>query len=330
MATRWIDFAELKRQVRIRDVLERYGYLAGLEEKKPGKLTGPCPIHGGSGKTAFNVDTDKGIFNCFAECGGGNVLDLVMKIDGVEIREAGEKLADWFGLSFTRSHNGRDRQENSAKVSKKTAGEAPAEHNSQPVGSDANPLLERSLQLRTDHPYLTERKLTAATVSHFGIGYASRGIMRGRIAIPIHNTRGKLVACAGRAVTEELAEEKGKYRLPTNFKKSLELFNLHRTTSTEPLIVVEGFFGAMTLHQAGFENVVALIGSTLSDQQEQLLLEHTDRLVLLFDGDDAGRACERDCYRRLRTQIFLRSVHLSNDEQPDTLTVDRIRELLPI
>ena len=79
MAGKWIDFTELKRLVPIRVVLDRYGFLAGLSEKKPGKLVGPCPIHGGKGKASFNVDTDKNIFNCFSKCGGGNVLDLVTR-----------------------------------------------------------------------------------------------------------------------------------------------------------------------------------------------------------------------------------------------------------
>ena len=102
MATRWIDFAELKHQVSIRDILERYGILEGLREKKPGKLVGACPIHGGKNGTSFNVDTAKNVFHCFSECGGGNVLDLVMKLEDCSIREAGEKLSDWFELHFDR------------------------------------------------------------------------------------------------------------------------------------------------------------------------------------------------------------------------------------
>ena len=104
MANRWIDFSELKRQVSIHDVLARYNFLDRLEEKRGGKLVGPCPIHGGKGKASFNVDLGKNIWNCFSACnGGGNVLDLVMKVEDCEIREAGEKLAEWFGLEFERS-----------------------------------------------------------------------------------------------------------------------------------------------------------------------------------------------------------------------------------
>src|SRR5258705_2735626 len=104
------------------------------------------------------------------------------------------------------------------------------------------------------------------TIKTFGVGYCARGLMRGRIAIPIYDERGDLVAYAGRSVGKELAETKGKYRLPDGFKKSFVLFNLHRAKehAARGLIVVEGFFDAMKVHQAAYPNVVALMGSTVS------------------------------------------------------------------
>jgi DNA primase len=329
VATRWIDFTELKRQVSIRDVLARYGLLGGLQEKKPGKLVGPCPIHGGKNGTSFNVDADKNVYHCFSECGGGNVLDLVMKIEGCTIREAGEKLSDWFGLSFERRRKGGPKPESIAKAAPQRAAAAHTEGPAE--GPHANPPLERPLKdLNGDHPYLVERGLTVPTIKTFGIGFCTRGLMRGRIAIPIHDERGNLVAYAGRAVDGDLADAKGKYRLPDGFKKSLVLFNLHRAVehADRGLIVVEGFFDCFKVHQAGFPNVVALMGSTLSEPQEQLLLAHADRLTLFLDGDDAGTKCLREFYARLRRRLYLREIHLDPGEQPDLLTEDRIRELL--
>jgi hypothetical protein len=158
VATRWIDFAELKRQVSIHDVLARYGILDGLREKKPGKLVGACPIHGGKNGTSFNVDTDKNVFHCFSECGGGNILDLVMKLEDCSIREAGEKLSDWFELRFER----RGGIAKSAKRRPKRRN-ATASHNSgRSDASRVNPPLERPLKgLNHDHPYLVERSVTA-------------------------------------------------------------------------------------------------------------------------------------------------------------------------
>jgi len=329
VATRWIDFAELKRQVSLRDVLARYGLLDGLREKKPGKLVGSCPIHGGKNGTSFNIDTEKNVFHCFSECGGGNVLDLVMKLENCTIREAGEKLSDWFGLSFKRSRKGGPKQE-TAKSEKPRR--ATATHTSRRADAKrVNPPLERPLRnLNPDHPYLVERGLTVPTIKEFGIGYCTRGLMRGRIAIPIHDEDEHLVAYAGRAVSQELAEAKGKYRLPDGFKKSHVLYNFHRASefANGEIIVVEGFFDCFKVHQAGFPNVVALMGSVLSEPQEELFLVHCDRLALMLDEDEAGTKCLREFYRRLRRPLYLREIHLDTGEQPDTLSEQRIRELL--
>lgn len=329
MATRWIDFSALKRQVSIEDVLTRYGLLKGLQEKKPGRLVGPCPIHGGKNGTSFNVDRDKNVFHCFSQCGGGNVLDLVMKIEKCSIREAGEKLADWFGLSFERS-----KQPGNLKPPKAVSRPA-APTASPPLGQTAdlapNPPLERPLKdLNPDHLYLVTRGLTIPTIKTFEMGFCTRGLMRGRIAIPINDHNGHLVAYGGRAVEEDLAAKAGKYRLPEGFKKSFVLFNLHRAKefADRGAIIVEGFMDTFRVHQAGYPNVVALMGSTLSDAQEQLLVAHFDRLALMFDGDDAGAKCLREFYVRLRRRLYLREIHLEPGEQPDALSEDRIRELL--
>lgn len=328
MATRWIDFTELKHRVSIRDVLTRYGYVDRLTEKKPGKLTGCCPIHGGKNSTSFQVDTEKNIFNCFSQCGGGNILDLVMKIEKCGIREAGEKLADWFELQFERKKKSKDGEP--TRPVQATSESAAAHSQMRLDALRVNPPLERPLRdLNPDHPYLASRGLTIPTIKTFGMGYCSRGMMRGRIAIPIHDHQAVLIAYMGRAVKEDLAEGTGKYRLPPGFTKSV-LFNLHRAKefADRGLVLVEGVLDCAIVHQAGFPQVVALMGSTLSEPQEQLLLAHTDRLALMFDGDDAGNKCLREFYGRLRRRIYLREIHLESGEQPDRLSQDRIRKLL--
>ena len=85
--------------------------------------------------------------------------------------------------------------------------------------------------------------------------------------------------------------EEPKYRFPAGFRKSLVLFNLHRVlkTGARTVVVVEGFFDALAVHQAGYPAVVALMGSTLSRQQGDLLTTHFDRVLLMLDGDEAGR-----------------------------------------
>jgi len=110
------------------------------------------------------------------------------------------------------------------------------------------------------HPYLTQRGIDCATAIAFGVGfYAGPGLMSGRIVIPIRNERGEIVAYAGRAVDGRPP----KYKLPFGFRKARELFNVQRalTTGSRTVILVEGYFDCMRVHQAGFLSVVGLMGS---------------------------------------------------------------------
>jgi len=122
--------------------------------------------------------------------------------------------------------------------------------------------------------------------------------MAGRIAIPIHNEDGNVVAYAGRWPGEPPGDTP-KYKLPPGFRKSLELFNIDRAVKEpgdEPLVIVEGFFDCMKLHQYGCRKVVALMGSTMSAAQEELIRKHTDsrsQVIVMLDEDEAGQAGRR-------------------------------------
>src|ERR1035441_876066 len=115
-----------------------------------------------------------------------------------------------------------------------------------------------------------------ATAVAFGVGfYARSGLLTGRIVIPIANARGQRVAYAGRA----LDASPPKYKLPAGFRKAWALFHLHRAAApgSKPAIVVEGYFDCLRVHRAGLPWVVALMGSSLSAEQENGLLEALDR-----------------------------------------------------
>jgi len=107
-------------------------------------------------------------------------------------------------------------------------------------------------------PYLKEKGLKKETIKEFGLGYCKRGLLKGRIAIPIHNERGELIAYVGRYPGDP-PEGESKYVFPLNFKKSYVIFNLNRLKNKnkeKELILVEGFFDVFNLWQAGFKNVV--------------------------------------------------------------------------
>jgi DNA primase len=194
-----------------------------------------------------------------------------------------------------------------------------------PETAQVNPPLKFALKsLDPAHPYLTERGFTPETIAHFGVGFCTgKGIMAGRIAIPIHNEQGELVAYAGRWPGDP-PDGEGKYKLPTGFHKSQVVYNLHRSkdhAKDQGLIVVEGFFDCMRLHQAGISNVVALMGSSLSDEQEALIVAAVGpqgKVALMFDEDEAGWKGREEALSRLSSRVHVKVVGLGEEgTQPD-------------
>jgi hypothetical protein len=177
------------------------------------------------------------------------------------------------------------------------------------------------------HPYLVERGIDPATGAEFGVGfYAGPGLLNGRVVIPIANARGQIVAYAGRALDDSLP----KYKLPTGFRKAWELFNLHRAVATgsQTVIVVEGYFDCLRVHRAGLPWVVALMGSSLSAEQENALVGAFERVVLLLDGDAAGRAASRAIAARLSRRCWVAEIQVPDGAQPDQLSLIAIQQLL--
>jgi DNA primase len=288
--------------------------------QKKDELIGFCPFHKES-KPSFHVSLSKNAFQCFGCKAKGNILDFVQQKEGVELREAGLLIGQWFGIG-------------QGPISAPEAKEEARKEEKAPTlakeGEIMNPPLKFALKLDSDHPYLTERGLSKETVEHFGLGYCSRGLLKGRIAIPIHNDKGELVAYAGRWPGDP-PEGEGKYKLPVGFQKHLVLFNLHRAIAEaqDKLIIVEGFFDCFRIWQAGFKNVVALMGSALSKEQEDLLVVHAKAIVLMLDRDDAGKRATEEILSRLARRVFVRVVELpSEGDQPDRLKEEELVRLL--
>src|SRR5579864_5756946 len=270
MQDNWVDFKTVKAAVTMQMLLDRYQI--NWLRKSGDELRGRCPIHQGEGTGSFHVHVTKNAFNCFSCKARGNVLDFVAAMEKCSVRDAALKLQSWY----------------SVRTGASMANEAAAERE---VGEpEANrPLAFQLKGIDHAHPCLAERGITKETAETFGVGYfGGKGSMRGRIVIPIHNEKGELVAYGGRAIDDS----EPRYKLPAGFHKSLELFNLHRAigenNSEGRVVVVEGFFDCMKVHQAGLP-AVALMGSSLSQAQEQLLTAHFKSIHLLFDGDNAGR-----------------------------------------
>ena len=114
------------------------------------------------------------------------------------------------------------------------------------------------------------------------------------------------------------------------FRKSQVLSNLHRVLARDDrtLVLVEGFFDTFKLHQAGLRNVAALMGSRLSDGQAKLILQHFDRIILMLDGDEAGRAGTTAAVAALSPFLAVDTVKLALGAQPDQLAPEEILRIL--
>jgi DNA primase len=311
-----VDFGAVKAAVSLEAVLEHYG-VEKLRRRRRDQLEGCCPLHRGQREDAFHASLSKNVFHCFACGASGNVLDFVAAMEQCSIREAARKLQVWLlpvaGTAGAGKTGQAGRWNRGELVRKKV---------------DVNRSLRFALtRVGHTHPYLAQRGIEPATAAKFGVGfYAGTGLMQGRVVIPIHNPRGELVAYAGRAVNGE----RPKYRLPAGFRKRLELYNVHRAAATAPdrVIVVEGYFDCLRVHQAGFPCVVGLMGCVLSEPQERLLLERFRTVLLMLDGDQAGHEASRAIAARLSKNFSVGVVRVPDGAQPDQLPPEVIRRLL--
>jgi DNA primase len=343
----FVDFRAVKAAITMEQVLTHYGL---MDQFKRGtdSLNGPCPIHKGTNPTQFRVSISKNIWNCFSECKhGGNVLDFIAKMEDVSVHTAAVKAIEWFNLDPEAMSADRGQSESAEAETPtpeaKSATSAPkptpvtrTATASSPESNAPNPPLKFRLdKLERNHAYLLqERGLTPETIVDFGIGYCSKGMMEGRIAIPIHNAKGEVVAYAGRFLGAP-PEGVPKYKLPPGFRKSQELFNIDRAAKepqTKPLVIVEGFFDCMKLHQLGCKKVVALMGSTLSAAQEELIRRYTyseSRIIVMLDENEAGKAGREDIACRLSRFSFVRVHQFEKpDMEPEQLTPDELCEIV--
>jgi DNA primase len=340
----FVDFRDIRSRITMEQVLEHYNLLHTF--KRSGhSLSGPCPIHKGTNKTQFRVETEKNIWNCFSECKhGGNTLDFIAKMEGIQIHDAALKACEWFGISVDEvKTNGAKAQEPEETPSPSAKAESkPVLNGSRPQGQPEDNAPNEPLKfnlnnkLQREHPYLTqERGLTLETIIDFGLGYftGDKGLMVGRAVIPILNVKNELVAYAGRWPGEP-PEGTEKYKLPPNFKKLLEVFNLHRAMrepEEQPLVIVEGFFDVIKLHQLGCRKSVALMGWFMSPQQEELIRQHVkaSHIIVMLDENKAAQDAREQIAGRLAKFAFVK-VHVFDEPemQPEHLSREALEKIV--
>ncbi len=310
--------------------------------KKAGAAwSGLCPFHS-ERSPSFQVVPQRGFYHCFG-CGKhGDAFTWVMEREGLTFPEALDLLARQAGITLP------ERKERPKEV-------VDHEERLRAVLDAAQTFYQQEL-IRNEAAlgYLKQRGITEAFAKEAGFGAApdawdklvnhlrrldvsadlieqsglasrsERGtqmdFLRNRITIPIHDTRGRLVAFGGRV----LGDDKPKYlntRETALFKKGSTLFGMHRAKGAlrDGALVVEGYFDVLQLQQEGLAGVVAPLGTALTEDHLRQVHRFTKRLILCFDGDAAGRrAMEKSLRLALPLGFEVRLLELPSGEDPDT------------
>ena len=313
--------------------------------KRRGKnLVGLCPFH--SEKTpSFTVYPENGSFYCFG-CGvGGDVFTFTGLIENLDYMESIKLLAERSGISLPQDGYDDSMQRLKKKIYDINRDTARFFHSF---------LMSPGGKWALD--YLTGRGLTVKTIKHFGLGAApdswdalihhlkekgytesdmlaanvigksNRGGIydrfRKRVMFPIINIRGNIIAFSGRAMPGE-DKQGGKYVNTADtpvYKKSENLFgiNFAKSVCSERVILVEGNMDVISLHQAGFENTVAPLGTAFTTEQANLLSRYTKEIVLMLDADAAGQKAVRRASGLLEnTGLSVRVVVIPDGKDPD-------------
>jgi DNA primase len=287
MPNGFVPFAEVKRAVSLEAILDRYGLLEDLT-RKGANLTGPCPFCKSSSGRQFQVNLVKNAWYCFGCKAGGNILDFVAKQEGVTIRTAALKIDSWFELGLVEKKETSRAEAPAAPAGTPTAPvEAPPQAK-ETLPAENTPLAFTLKTLDPNHESLRDLGVGAGTIERFGAGYCARGLLKGRLAIPIHNSGGEVLAYAGLALAEDVAP---RYLFPPRFHPAFEVFNLHRlievTEEKGPLYLASEILGVLRLSEAGAHSALGLFDGSLSPKQEEVImgaLSLYDGFVLVGEG----------------------------------------------
>lgn len=346
---------ELQERVDIEEVISSH-----ITLRRRGKtLVGLCPFH--NEKTpSFTVYPDTNSFYCFGCGAGGDVISFIRRIDNLDYVEAVKAVAQMAGMSMP--EDGYDDTLAKRRMRLLAANrEAARFFNACLMDEKNRPALD----------YFLRRALTTATIRHFGLGYApdswhaltehlrSKGFtyeemvlanlvrrsdkngkanyydnFRNRVMFPIIDLRGNVIAFGGRVMDDSKPKYINTSDTPV-YKKSNGVFalNFAKNANENKLLLVEGYMDVIALHQAGFTNAIACLGTAFTSEQANLLSRYAEEIIICYDNDGAGREATQRALNVLgKTGLKLRVVTMSGGKDADEIIrthgKERFAELL--
>lgn len=330
---------EIKYRSDIQSVISSYVTL-----KRTGKnMVGLCPFHGEK-TPSFTVYPENGSFYCFGCKAGGDVFTFIKLIENLDYIDAVKLLAERCGVTIT-----EDGEDDALHKLQSTVYEINRETARFYYSNLSKPEGKWALD------YYLSRGLTASTIKSFGLGVAlpswdslivhlkSKGFslqdmvqadvavkgkngsyydrFRDRSMFPVINVRGNVVAFSGRRRTEDKTVAKYVNTRDTvvyNKSKNLFALNFAKAHCAESIILVEGNFDTVALHQNGFKNAVAPLGTAFTSEQAMILSRYTEEVILCFDSDTAGEAAIEKAFNTLaKTGLSVKVIRLPSCKDPD-------------
>lgn len=325
---KWAEFKDklsyIKDNVDSRYLLESLGFKPERETMR--ELRGPCIIHGGDNTTSFRFNKERKTWVCFSkkchDIHGNDVIGLIRAVNGLDFMSAVEYLAHMVGDFSTEAALGYRKQREKREFIESQEKEPYIHPN----------VNEEFLSHHTWHrsKFFNADGFHNRTLDYFEIagGYKKDDLIKD--FIPIRDDNGKLVAYSLRDIRKHASYDM-KYQITAGFDKDKVLYNLHRITPVDkPIIVVEGFKSVWRLYDYGIKNVVAVMGSRITQGQQRLLYTHaTQGVVILFDGDSAGAEGTINAYETLNGKLDVYPVFITEDGlDPADLDKETVYEYL--
>ena len=325
------------------DIVEVVGSYVTLK-RAGSNFSGLCPFH--NEKTpSFTVFPATKSCYCFGCGSGGDVITFIMRTENLDYVEALEFLAGRAGITIP-----EDNSQNVSSVSRKRI----YAMNLEAAKFFRSCLLDKDIGAEALEYLCGKRKLSMLTVKRFGLGYSPNDFgmltnhlkrlgytdeemtvgflagrsqktgrpydyFRNRVIFPIIDTAGNIVAFGGRIMDDSKPKYLNTSDTPA-FKKSRHLFalNFARKKCEEQMILCEGYMDVIALHEAGFENAVATLGTAITSEQARIFAKYTKKVVICYDSDDAGQNATQKAIRLLgEVGVDVRILKLSGAKDPD-------------
>jgi len=322
------------------DVISTY-----IELKKKGRnFFGLCPFH--NEKTpSFSVNQDKQIYKCFGCGAGGGVINFVMDVDNIDFITATKKLASMYNIEIEEDE--KDKYTKDLKSQLLKINSLALNFFQQNLNNNDGKKIKQYLRNRnfnqstidafnlgysTPSPKallenLQKNNLNANALKQSGLFYESdKGYFdrfRSRLIFPINDKTGKIIAFAGRIIdnNQNIAKYINSPETPI-YNKSKTFYGLDKASDSirknKFVIIVEGYFDLMRLYQNGLNNVVAISGTSFTDQHASIIKQYTENIFIAFDGDNPGiKSAIKTGYILIKNSLSPKIIIIPENQDPD-------------